>query len=178
MITAYLIASHLISDFILQTTRLVEWKKKTFRGTLFHVFIFFLVSVVVLFPFIYNWEVLVVILLICIVHFFTDQAKINIELKSDPSDIPFIADQGIHYISLLIGGYLLDSQRLLKVQDWFGSGLYENYYFWIILLVSIYIVYSIKLGLIHKTRKKILQKILIFSLVYLVYFGTIIVIFN
>jgi len=178
MITAYLIASHLISDFILQTTRLVSWKMKSFRGTLFHVAVFCFVSLAVLLPLLYNPQVWIVILLIGIVHFFTDQAKINIELKKDPSDIPFIADQGIHYLSLVIGGYFLDSLTLLKVEDWFGAQVYGNFYFWIILLITIYLIYSLKLALIHKTRKKILQKIFIFTFVYLVYFGTFIVVFK
>ena len=178
MITAYLIASHLISDFILQTTRLVQWKMKSFRGTLFHVGVFCLVSLGILMPLLYNPQVWIVILLIGIVHFFTDQAKINIELKKDPSDIPFIADQGIHYLSLVIGGYFLDSLTLIQADNWFGAPIYGNFYFWIILLAAIYIIYSIKLALIHKTRKKISQKILIFTFVYLVYLGTFIVVFK
>lgn len=178
MITAYLLVSHLISDFILQTTRLVAWKIKTFRGTLFHVAIFCLTSLVVLLPLLYNLQVWIVILLIGIVHYFTDQIKINIELKKDPSDVPFIADQGIHYLSLVLGGYYLDSLTLLTVKDWFGAQLYGNLYFWLIILIAIYLIYSIKLALIHKTRRKIFQKILVFSFVYLIYLGTFLLVFK
>ncbi|MBN1495088.1 DUF3307 domain-containing protein [Candidatus Peregrinibacteria bacterium] len=177
MITAYLLVSHLISDFILQPASLVRWKMTSYRGTLFHVFIFILVSLAVLFPFIYNYEIWIVIFLIGIVHFFTDQAKINIELKNDPSDIPFIADQGIHYLSLVIGGYFLDSFRLVKTEGWFGAEHYNNMYFWIILLCVIYAGYLLKIALIHKTREKVLHKIIIFTFIYLIYTGTFIVVF-
>jgi len=173
MITTYLIISHLISDFILQPKGLVQWKMKSMLGTLVHVLIVSLVSIIVLYPYINYYQFWIVILIIGIVHFFTDQAKINIELKSDPSDIPFIADQGIHYLSLIIGGYFLDILKPLKAESWFAAEVYDKFYILIILLIAIYIIYSVKLALINKTRSKILHKIIIFTFVYLVYFGTI-----
>ena len=181
MITTYLIISHLISDFILQPKRLVQWKIKSMLGILVHVLIVGLVSIIVLYPYINYYQFWIVILLIGIVHFFTDQAKINIELKRDASDIPFIADQGIHFLSLILAGHMLDTVlniNLTACYLWFDTCVYQNLSLWIAILIMIYLVYCVKIALMHKTRPTIYKKILIFSLVYLVYFGTVLVVFK
>ena len=178
MITTYLIISHLVSDFLLQPVRLIKWKMRSYKGTVFHVFIFELISLLFLFPYLARWETWVIVAIIGIVHFFTDQAKINIELKNDTSDVPFIADQGIHYLSLVLGGHFLDSLKMESCYKWLETCLYQDVSLWMIIMGIIYLIYCTKIALMHKTRKTILQKILVFTLVYLVYFGTVIVVFK
>ena len=178
MITTYLIISHLVSDFLLQPAGLIKWKMSSFKGTVFHVFVFEFISLIILFPYLYKWETWVIVGLIGIVHFFTDQAKINIELKKDPSDVPFIADQGIHYLSLILGGHFLDTLNIHVCYKWFDTCLEKNLIMWIILMAIIYLIYCVKIALIHKTKQKIFQKIIVFTLVYLIYFGTVIVVFK
>ena len=178
MITTYLIISHLVSDFLLQPARLIKWKMRSYKGTVFHVFIFELISLLILFPYLNRWETWVIVALVGIVHFFTDQAKINIELKKDTSDVPFIGDQGIHYLSLILGGHFLDTLNMDVCYKWFGTCLEQNLSVWMIVMGIIYLIYCTKIALTHKTKKRIFGKIVIFTLVYLVYFGSVIVVFK
>ncbi|MBU1446131.1 DUF3307 domain-containing protein [Patescibacteria group bacterium] len=194
MITIYLIIAHLLADFTLQPSKLIHFKSKSAKGVLIHVMIFAILALAMLSTCLIHWETWAVIGGISIVHFFTDQAKINLELKHDRSYFHFIADQAVHYNSLLIGGYILDKLDIGIVCLNFGNPAYHDLTIWILLLIGIFIIYAINIIFVqpaelnsygHKHKKKIenpteiiIKKLLIFSLVYSVYVGTVIVLFR
>lgn len=104
MILAYLILSHLVGDFVLQPTKLVAWKKKSLVGVLIHCLVHFVVSLVVLFPLILNGYIslIFIALAISVVHFAVDQAKISYDLRHDEKVKPFIIDQILHFLAILL----------------------------------------------------------------------------
>jgi hypothetical protein len=179
MITTYLIIAHLLNDFLLQPRPLIQWKIRSALGVFMHVCLLTLVSVVLLLPFLDKWEVWAVILGISVVHFFTDQAKINIALKYDNFSWPFLADQAIHFISILIGGGLLMKLDLSLPHTWFYDNVYTNMWIWIACLALIFVGYIVDIlffqtkRIKHKGRKipsvSIRDKILLFSVVYFFY---------
>jgi len=104
MILAYLVLAHLLSDFLLQPTRLVVWKIKSKKGTLVHSFIHTIVALVILTPFLINgyYQLIYVVLGINFIHFWIDEAKINYALKHDNKVKPFVIDQILHLFIIII----------------------------------------------------------------------------
>ncbi len=104
MIISYLIIAHLISDFLLQPKKLVDWKIKSKWGTLTHVLIHAVIGFAVLSPFIINGytQLVYVVLGVNFMHFWIDEAKINYALTHDGKAKPFIIDQLLHIIVLVI----------------------------------------------------------------------------
>ena len=83
MILAYLILAHLLGDFIFQPTKLVKWKMKSKKGLFVHSLVHFVVTSVILIPFLINgylW-LLIVAFAIAFLHFFIDAAKVKYGLK-------------------------------------------------------------------------------------------------
>ncbi len=187
MITTYLIIGHLLNDFLLQPYRLIQWKMKNFGGVLVHVLLLAGVSAILLFPYLARWETWAVIGGISVVHFITDLAKINIALKYDNFPLPYIADQTIHFISILIGGGLLAKMEFALPDSWFYENLYSNVWLWVVCLIIIFIGYMISIlflqtkKLVGKTIKGMegdipfvsrSMKIFLFIFVYIFYFST------
>ena len=102
-----LIIAHLLADFIFQPTKLIEWKKRHILGIFVHVLIFTLLSLILLAPYLVYWETWVVIGAISLVHFLTDKIKIAILSKYKKFVLPFLIDQAIHLISILIGAQFI-----------------------------------------------------------------------
>ncbi len=104
MILAYLVLAHLLSDFLLQPTRLVVWKIKSKKGTFIHSFIHTIVALIILIPFLINgyYQLIYVVLGISFVHFWIDEAKINYALKHDNKIKPFVIDQILHLFTIVI----------------------------------------------------------------------------
>ena len=116
MIFSYFLLAHLLADFVFQPAKLVQWKMKSMLGTLVHVLIHFVVSAIILLPFIlngYHW-LLLIIAGITTVHFIIDQAKINYDLKHDQKVKPFIIDQLLHLLTILIAfEFIRDKEFIL-----------------------------------------------------------------
>jgi len=194
MITTYLIIAHLLADFTLQPSKLIRFKSQSAKGVFVHVMIFALLALAMLSTCLIHWETWVVIGGISIVHFVTDQAKISLELKHDTSYSHFVADQAVHYSSLLIGGYLLEHQNIGLVCLNFGNPAYHDLTVWILLLIGIYVIYAINVIFVQRAElnsygntckrrikhpiKIIIKKLLVFTLVYSIYAWTIIVLFK
>ncbi|MFC1656051.1 DUF3307 domain-containing protein [Patescibacteria group bacterium] len=186
MITTYLIIGHLLNDFLLQPYKLIQWKMKNFTGVLVHVLLLAGVSAILLFPYLGRWETWAVIGGISVVHFITDLAKINIALKYDNFPLPYIADQAIHFISILIGGGLLARMEFSLPNSWFYENVYSNVWVWVACLAVIFIGYMVSIfflqtkRLVGKTVKGTQgnipfvsrsMKILLFVFVYIAYFS-------
>lgn len=178
MIITYLIIAHLLADFVFQPKKLIEWKTKSDLGVLVHVLIFVLLAFVILFPFLGNIYVWGAILLIGVIHFFTDKAKVNIELTYDTYSLPFVADQAIHFLSLLLGGVLLQNVDTSLPDTWFYLNVYLNSSLILFVLGAIYFIYLMNLLIFQKRKSKmrtVAEKLILFTIVYFVYFYTAIV---
>jgi hypothetical protein len=142
----YLIVAHLLADFTLQPKKLVQYKYKSILGNLLHVAIFVLLAILLLIPYLEFWQTWAVIGGIALVHFITDAIKIKTSYNSRFYTIPFLIDQFVHLVSLVIGGLIL---RNLYVEFRLDS-LYLNAYVWITVLIAIYLAFVFYIIFIQK----------------------------
>ena len=103
MILSYLLLAHLLGDFVLQPSKLVVWKRESKVGTLVHASIHFLLSLLLLSPFIVQgyYELIIVAFVVSFLHFWIDEAKIGYDLKHDKKVAPFLLDQLLHILVIL-----------------------------------------------------------------------------
>lgn len=137
MPTKLLIIAHLLADFIFQPKKLIEWKKRNLTGILVHVMIFVLLSLLLLMPFLKFWETWVVIGAIGLVHFLTDKIKISLLSKDKGYIIPFVLDQIIHLISIVVGARFipdLGTDLSIDLIIFFLAIIYTIYIFFILFL--------------------------------------------
>ncbi|MEK7085719.1 MAG: DUF3307 domain-containing protein [Patescibacteria group bacterium] len=114
MLLGYLILGHLLGDFIFQPNKLVLWKMRSKMGTLVHAGIHFILNPLILLPFIINgyiWPIGAAFGL-SFAHFWLDQAKINYELKHDKKVLPFLIDQLLHLLAILLIYFFLQNLTL------------------------------------------------------------------
>ena len=122
--------AHLLTDFVFQTYRLVEQKK---RGKLSAYFLHGLthyLSAVILVSFFLAGSGLslrthVVILALTLVHLFVDLAKIRLTQKSFVSDgaVAYVSDQLLHFVSVAFAAWLLiPGLPFTEVAALFGRG--------------------------------------------------------
>lgn len=115
-----LLLAHLISDFVLQSSKIVgmrynENKRERLRGNSIHALIYFVVSLVCLAYFL-SRKVFILILVISIIHFLIDAIKswyISKRPFIQHSIIFFSLDQLIHFASIILLIYLANSQMHL-----------------------------------------------------------------
>lgn len=180
MITTNLIIAHLLSDFVLQPSKLIKWKMRSGAGMIFHVAVFAFVASVFLFPYLIYWQTWVTIGAISVIHLLTDYAKINIALKKDSYSLPFLTDQAIHFASLIIGGYFLDKQNFKLPSTWFFENIYSNLTVWIVIALLIYVIYIADIVFVQKgylnskiykknSNKIIITKLVLFTVVFAIY---------
>jgi hypothetical protein len=188
MIILYLILAHLITDFVLQPLKLIEWKLESWKGVLFHVMIFVILSLFLLMPYSNHWQTWVAVLFIGLVHFISDQAKINVELRKDTKLGPFLVDQSIHLLSIILGGCFIMIQNFALPGEWFYENIYLNENIWVFLILIIFFGYVIDIIIFEYRRKtsligkltggklpfrknyiKMLQRIAVLSIVYILY---------
>jgi len=170
----YLIVAHLLADFTFQPKRLLKLKYASAFGTLIHVSIFALIAVILLLPYLEFWETWTVILGVSVVHFVTDVMKIRLTRNSKAYVLPFLLDQMIHLLSIVVGGLIL---RDLDVTFIEGS-LYLNTFVWIGVLAAIYILFVIDILYVqkHESAKLIKSKLVAFSVGFLLYLAAAILI--
>jgi len=171
MPTTYLIIAHLLADFILQSNRLIAWKTKEFRGVIMHVCIFATVALIILFPYLIYWQTWAVVGIISIFHLIVDQTKINIALRYDKYALPFIADQALHFASLILGGYYLSTLPFNLPNNFFFNHIYTNIAFVGIILVFIFLGYIINILFFqqNQSRKTSISKVASFVMIYIFY---------
>lgn len=121
MILSYLILTHLLGDFVLQPSKLVHWKMRSYKGTLVHSLIHFFIGIVLLLPFIFNgyaW-LIAIVFTISLIHFFIDQAKISYSLKHDEKVRPFIIDQMLHLLTIMLVNFFLGNMEFTLPENQF-----------------------------------------------------------
>lgn len=179
MILPYLIFAHLLGDFIFQPTKLVLWKSKSKLGTLTHSLIHFFVVTLVLSPFILKgyWELLLVAFGLAFVHFWIDEAKINYDLKHDERVLPFMVDQIMHLITIVVA-YLLIMGREYTLPEGTFFQVYGDIRLIIFLSFIVFVTTVIEVFRFQREREKnkinrlkinsdkMLSRVIIFSLLY------------
>ncbi|MBG49519.1 MAG: hypothetical protein CML05_14630 [Pseudozobellia sp.] len=116
-----LLLAHLIGDFILQPSRWVvhkEANKITSKYIYFHVFIHFLVAMVLL----WDLDYIQMVAIIAVSHYIIDLAKLYATPYFKLKSIPFFIDQLLHLIVLYICAYYTDfwphTVTLFQRLDW------------------------------------------------------------
>ena len=106
--------AHLLTDFVFQTHRLVEQKKRgKFIAYFLHGLTHYLSTVILVSFFIsgsgLSLRTHVVILVLTLVHLFLDLAKIQFTQKSLVSDgaVAYVSDQLLHFVSVAFAAWLL-----------------------------------------------------------------------
>jgi hypothetical protein len=180
----YLIFAHLLGDFILQPSKLVLWKSKSIKGTFVHASIHFLVTILVLLPFIINGytELIFVALGVAFVHFWIDEAKINYDLKHDKKVYPFLVDQFMHLITITAAYFLIASTSFELPSGIFYSIYGESK---LIMFLAFLVILTTVIEIFHFQREreknkfikmkinseKMMSRIIIFSILYSIFLG-------
>jgi hypothetical protein len=100
---------------------------KSMKGVFIHVLIHFVLGIIVLLPFVlhgYLW-LIAVIFGICFFHFWIDQAKISYNLRHDKKVRPFVIDQLLHLLTILIAYFFVGNVQF-KLAETFGVKIYTN----------------------------------------------------
>ncbi len=155
MILAHLILAHLLGDFVFQPSSLVLWKMKNYKGTLVHVLIHFIVSSLVLLPYLINgylWLIWI-ILAVCLAHFFIDLAKISYDLRHDKKVRPFVIDQLLHFLTLLVAYFFLSEITFVFPETDFYS-LYNSINVILFAIVLVFLSTTIEVYRFQRAREK------------------------
>lgn len=180
MILGYLIFGHLLADFIFQPNSLVIWKHKSKTGIFVHVLIHFFVNIIVLLPFLINGHLWLIYVSagLAFAHFWIDLVKINYDLKHDKRVIPFIIDQLLHLLTILVAYFFIQNIPL-KLPEAKFYAIYSDIRIIIFLSFIVFISQVIEVYHYQKQREKdsqaklkinshrILVRILVFSLLYI-----------
>ena len=129
IIALYLILGHLLSDFALQSNKLIKHKFRSPIGVLIHVAIHFVTMTFLLLPIIlrgYYW-ILGVIFAICLIHFFLDILKVEFEKRDRKhSKLPsFLLDQMFHFLTIAGFYNVIYAQEIVLPVNTFNL-LYTN----------------------------------------------------
>lgn len=184
MILGYLILAHLLGDFIFQPNRLVIWKIKSKFGILAHAGIHFFLNLLLLSPFIWNghYWLIAAAFIICFVHFWIDKTKISYDLRHHKKVIPFLLDQLMHFLTILLVVFFTQNLPLYLPSGDFYE-IYGNSYLTIFLsfivicstVVEIYHFQKIReknhAATLKLNHKEMLLRVIIFTLIYALLIG-------
>ncbi len=128
-----LLLAHIISDFILQTDKMVQNKKWFSREMGYHIGILFIVT----FLLSGLWKIS---LIITILHWITDGLKIQLKSNNNDKQL-FIADQALHLI-VIAGTWFWHFNLMDKIIQ-IISLPFTNYKFSLLLLGYIWLIYPV-----------------------------------
>lgn len=179
MILSYLILTHLLGDFVLQPSKLVHWKMRSYKGTLVHSLIHFFIGMVLLLPFIlngYTW-LIAIVFTISLIHFFIDQAKISYSLKHDEKVRPFIIDQMLHLLAIMLVNFFLGNMEFTLPENQFTL-IYSdlkiiNFFSFLVFSGSVIEIYNFQKNREKNTKAQLkfnkiemVKRMLVFTMVY------------
>lgn len=180
MLLSYLVLAHLLGDFILQPSKLVKWKMHSKWGTFTHVVIHLVTSLVIILPFLLEgyFELLLVVAVINVIHFFIDETKINYDLKHDEKVKPFIVDQSLHFLTILVAYLFLADSRFILPNSTFHQFYTDiriiNFISFFIFITSAVEIYrftkrreTCKNARLVFHKKEVTKRTLIFTLLYI-----------
>ncbi|MBI4975237.1 DUF3307 domain-containing protein [Candidatus Peregrinibacteria bacterium] len=128
MIFSYLILGHLLGDFILQPAKLVEWKMRSKKGIFVHALIHFITNLVIFSPLIYNGYTAMIPISfgVSFIHFWIDSAKISYDLRHDNKVTPFVLDQLLHLV-VIIMAYAVSLKYAFQIPNTDFFRFYANF---------------------------------------------------
>ena len=93
-----LLLAHLLGDFPLQTNRIFKMKLANKRGLSLHIAIHVVTAAILIENWWQHWSILLVL---GIVHFFTDYIKIRLQEPGKPLTTGFVLDQIAHILAIV-----------------------------------------------------------------------------
>ena len=122
----YFFIGHFAADFFLQTNSLVKWKQQSIWGVILHTIAVWIVTLIVLLPYLSNKSVLLAITINAVTHFYIDHLKIKYESRYLPKNhmISFILDQVVH-LSIILGLVLFLNTQSIEPQFFINSWWYS-----------------------------------------------------
>lgn len=157
MIFAYLVLAHLLGDFVFQPSKLVKWKMTAKKGIIVHSFIHLVFYFFLLLPFFFTVKRAIIIFIISLglafSHFIIDESKISYDLKHDKKVGPFIVDQLIHLISIIIAYLILNYISIIIPIGKFYE-IYTNQKIILFLILAIFFTTVIEIFRFQKKREK------------------------
>jgi hypothetical protein len=94
------VLSHMLGDFFFQSNFVAKLKTQSPVGLLLHIFLVFLSTTIIFFPFLKDWRVLLVLVVNAIIHYGVDFSKMYIDKTFAPKKtvLMFWIDQMIHIL--------------------------------------------------------------------------------
>jgi len=180
MPTLYLILGHMVADFVLQPFKLVRWKFHSPQGIFIHSLIHLLVYTLLFLPLLPNLTVILTLLAVSGSHFVIDSLKIDAEKKGGKYHFYFLADQAVHLVTLLAGGWIMAFVMPLPVYGNLFLSVYENPYLVWGLILLFFFTYAVEMYRYQFLRKNkpeafkpdyraMLRRAIIFTLFYAVF---------
>lgn len=99
--------AHLVADFILQPSKLIQWKFKSWKGVAVHAAVHFIMYLLIFLPFLSQWRVWVAFGGVALSHFLVDCWKVRHELHDHRYAQSFVTDQLLHFFFLALGAWLI-----------------------------------------------------------------------
>ena len=112
-----LIFTHLMSDYVFQTSKLAEDKAKSIRGILIHGIVVFLSSTIILS--VYGLSGFLVAAIVSVSHLAIDYTKMKVSKIFTYKIVVFLLDQALHFGIIFLCEYLfrsIVSEPILKLQ--------------------------------------------------------------
>lgn len=132
---AKLLLAHLIADFLLQPNILIKWKNRSRWGVFVHVLIIFVITGLVLMPYLQKWQTWLIITILCLVHFIQDNCKIDFDRRTKHAYVKhFLLDQFGHLIMIIFAGIWLNAVNFdlsgVLVSSPIGYWYNRDYWYW------------------------------------------------
>lgn len=128
--------AHMLADFPLQFDKIFAWKiRYKYLGVIPHILIHFFVMLLMVFPFLNKPAVFFALVVICVVHYFIDIGKIELNKylylkKQNPYKelFYFFFDQFVHLLTIVFAGFLFFS-RSISLEPWFSLPAWFNSFY-------------------------------------------------
>ena len=154
----HLFLTHFIADFPLQPNKLVQYKKKTFKGVFLHCLIHLAVLIIILIPFLHLKSVWIGIGVIFVTHNIIDQSKITLDKKNPRLTLPlYLLDQILHLLVIAIVAYYIGVVTP-NLPEWMSFYTDRSIVLYILILVLVTYFYDVTRYFIRSRKKKIKYK--------------------
>ena len=149
----FLLVGHVLGDFYTQTDNMAEKKKEEFRWVIYHSIIYFVTMVVLSISFM-EWDLLLLVCCVSMVHFIVDSVKYGVTKGKKDNWIVLIWDQGIHLLSLVILSYVFVKNGLKMLEYLFIWEFFDTIGLSEIMLCK----WMLGMLIIHKPANILIQK--------------------
>jgi len=175
-----LLTGHLLGDFLFQPNWLARLKEKRKLGLFLHSVVITIATLVFTFPYLNGLENVLLLVVYGGLHGFQDQHKINyIHKEHDNSLRPFLYDQLIHLVTIIIFTYLLSVNKEPLYATTVIQNIFTNTWLMTFVALSVFSTYALDIMLFlangkgrHRTKgykrqyKKMLVRFVISSTIF------------